>query len=122
MIIGITGKAGSGKNTVGKMIQALDAGCNNKSILYLLEIAKDNQELNFENTSFQIKSFAFKIKQILCILTGCTMNQLENREFKEKKLPSQWKVWVVVIGKAPTIYERKVARTEEIAKNIVREN
>jgi two-component SAPR family response regulator len=35
---------------------------------------------NYSN--WKQRSFAYKLKQIICILTGCTMEQLENNEFK----------------------------------------
>ena len=42
------------------------------------------------NSPYKIKKFADKLKDIVCILLGCTRNQLENREFKEKELGEEW--------------------------------
>ena len=39
---------------------------------------------------FHIKKFADKLKDIVCILIGCTREQLEDAEFKNKELPEEW--------------------------------
>lgn len=83
MIIGTSGKAGSGKDTVGNIIN------------YLTSVHKDNgynDNIDYSKleTSFEIKKFADKLKDIVCILIGCTREQLEDREFKEKELGEEW--------------------------------
>jgi len=70
MIIGINGKINAGKDTVGEIIQKL---C-----------------LTNTNQNYKIKKFADKLKDIVCILIGCTREQLEDREFKEKELGEEW--------------------------------
>ena len=70
MIIGISGKIKSGKDTVGEYIQ---------------------QKLT--NQDFQIKKFADKLKDVTCLLLGCTREQLEDREFKEKELGEEWDLY-----------------------------
>lgn len=70
MIIAISGKIGAGKDTVGEIIQKL---C-----------------LTNTNQNYKIKKFADKLKDIVCILIGCTREQLEDREFKEKELGEEW--------------------------------
>ena len=66
MIYGISGKKGSGKDLVGKIIQG--------------------------NTQppYRVMKFADKIKDIVCLLTGCSRDDLENREFKERELGEEW--------------------------------
>jgi len=71
-LIGISGKMGSGKDTVGKMLQYLSSRT--------LERKSD----------YQIKKFADKLKDMVCLLIGCTREQLEDREFKEKELGEEW--------------------------------
>lgn len=44
----------------------------------------------YERSGWQIKKFADKLKDITCILLGCTRAQLESQEFKSSTLPSQW--------------------------------
>ena len=41
---------------------------------------------------WQIKKFADKLKDIVCLLIGCTREQLEDSEFKNKELGEEWRV------------------------------
>jgi hypothetical protein len=84
-IIGISGRSQSGKDTVGKIIQ------------YLVSCNKDkpfNGKWTFDNyintSNWEIHKFADPLKDIICILTGCTKEQLEDNEFKNSKLPDEW--------------------------------
>lgn len=65
MIIGINGYAGSGKDTVGKIIQ--------------------EQGLDWE-----IKKWAGKLKEIASILTGIPAEHFEDQKFKDTLLGSEW--------------------------------
>ena len=77
MIIGISGKMQSGKDEVARIIKHLD-------------------DINFPAISaithhnWQVVKFADKLKDIVCIIIGCTREQLEDREFKEKELGEEW--------------------------------
>jgi hypothetical protein len=46
-----------------------------------------------DNPKSQIKKWADKLKDIVCILLNCTKEQLENRDFKEKELGEEWWYW-----------------------------
>jgi hypothetical protein len=94
MIIGISGKINSGKDTVGKIIQYLTL---DKEVF-----AKTNADIIADleyngycasKSDWKIKKFADKLKDIVCLLIGCTRKQLEDREFKEKELGEEWRVW-----------------------------
>ena len=85
-LIGISGKIGSGKDTVGKILQALVDETYNGNINSILPL---DEELSSSN-SWEIKKFADKLKDIVCLLIGCTREQLEDREFKEKELGEEW--------------------------------
>lgn len=106
MIIGISGKIGSGKDTIAEIIQYL-LFCNNKH-----EVGLDNsfeefrkiinkewskEEITIE-TSFEIRRFADKLKDIVCLFIDCTREQLEDREFKEKELGEEWTRYAYAIG------------------------
>lgn len=99
MIIALSGKIGAGKDEVGAIIQ------------YLVSMSKDSQFSredgsynNFKEkawneqslSGWEIKKFAGKLKQIVCLLLGCTMEQLEDRDFKEKELGEEW--WYYKFG------------------------
>lgn len=60
MFIGITGHKFSGKSTVAKMLS--------------------------EMLGYETHSFADKLKDVTCILSGCTREDLENYDFKENEL------------------------------------
>ena len=98
MLIGISGKIGSGKDTVGKIIQYLTYDkqmLGSRNYFYptdvFLEELKNNPRL-FENETapFQIKKYADKLKDFVCMLIGCTREQLEDQDFKNKELPEEW--------------------------------
>jgi len=61
MLIGLAGRAGSGKDTVGAILRM--------------------------NHGFTLVSFAYPIKEMICGLLGVPMSQWEDREWREKKLP-----------------------------------
>ena len=69
MIIGISGKKTVGKNTIAKIINQLT------------------------NNKYEEKCFADKLKDIICILIGCSRDQLENESFKSKELGEEWWYW-----------------------------
>ena len=88
MIISVSGRIGTGKDTVGAIIQYL----TNKELhdvkiehyLSLCEICINN------SNNWKIVKFADKLKDMVCILLGYTRKQLEDREFKEKELSEEW--------------------------------
>lgn len=95
MIVGISGKKQSGKNTVALIWQYLyDYYYNNYKHPITVEGFKEYVKNNHHLKSDWIqKSFAYKIKQIACILIGCTMEQLEDPVFKETPLGESFKVY-----------------------------
>ena len=70
MIIGISGRMGSGKNTVGDIIEKI---C-----------------LTNEGPLFEQRSFAGKLKQIASLLTGIHVKKFENQEFKKLDMNPEW--------------------------------
>lgn len=75
MIIGLSGYAKSGKDTVAEMIQ---------------DITKVKAPgLSYENT-WQIKKFAGKLKVIASLLTGIPIEKFEDQEFKASLMEAEW--------------------------------
>jgi hypothetical protein len=70
MIIGISGRIGSGKDTIGEIIQGLS-------------ITNGGRE-------FEIKKFAGKLKQIASLLTAIDVKDFEDQEFKKNLLDVEW--------------------------------
>ena len=93
MIISLSGKMFSGKSLVGKIIQYYIAASKEPDILSreLNDWGDDCAELS-AISEFKLKSFAEKLKQIVCILLGCTLQDIEDRAFKESPLGDEWQV------------------------------
>jgi hypothetical protein len=70
MIIAINGLIGSGKDTVGNIIQ--------------------NICIKNEGPNFEIKKFAGKLKVIASLLTGIPIEKFEDQDFKLTNLPQEW--------------------------------
>lgn len=85
MIISISGKLNSGKDTVGEIVQIISASPHFTDEAVLSFIGRQHL-----NSIWEIKKFADKLKDIVCMLLGCSREQLEDREFKEKELGEEW--------------------------------
>lgn len=70
MIIGISGKKQHGKDTAADFILK-------------------------EFPEFEHKKFAGKLKEMVCLMIGCTMEELEDPVFKETPLGEEWDKWRV---------------------------
>jgi hypothetical protein len=93
MIIGINGKIGSGKDTVGKIIQYLC--CTPKSVEDFEHMKKfildDTHKSNLDLASnYKIKKFAGKLKEVASLLTGVPVALFEDQEFKKTEMPFEW--------------------------------
>lgn len=73
MLIGISGKLKSGKDLFYQYL--LQAIGNHYGIVQ--------------------KRWAHKVKHVICTIAGCTMEQLEDQDFKDTNLPADWDYWVV---------------------------
>lgn len=99
MIVGISGKIGSGKDTVGRIIQYLTVS-DYKNVKDTLK-ERNGREITVEEhfnsfverdykVDWKIKKYGGKLKDIICILLGCTRGDLESHEFKDKELGENW--------------------------------
>jgi len=97
-LIGISGKICSGKDTVGNILQWIvtsktgfgNGTYSNKECVEWLNGKYPGDTTIQEISGYQIKKYADKLKEIVCLLIGCTRKQLEDREFKEKELGEEW--------------------------------
>jgi hypothetical protein len=101
-LIGISGKMGSGKNLVCKIIQCLtienmfndseeDFKEDVKFFTKQTVDAVTRWDGNFDNLGkWQQKAFAGKLKQICSILTGIPVKKFEDQEFKKTNLGEEW--------------------------------
>ncbi len=84
MVIGISGRLGSGKDTVGEIIQYLTGVDAN---------GKFSKGLNWSYSSnFEIKKFAGKLKIIGSMLSGVPVEYFEDQEFKKLPMGLEWEM------------------------------
>ena len=92
MIIGISGKKQSGKYTVAKIIQGFDIW--KKNLALQTEYPLSNvfvrayvlNRVSIYVSSWQVKKFSGKLKEIVSILTGFTLEELEVEKIKNTTL------------------------------------
>jgi len=96
MLIGINGKINSGKDTVGKIIQYLDwyKAANSQGLYTNMSFEEwlkiKTASFPFNHKHWEIKKFAGKLKLIASILTGATLEQLEDQDFKKREMSPEW--------------------------------
>jgi hypothetical protein len=100
MIIGISGKKQSGKDTVGRIIQYLTHKGENFKPSFkhfqegeFLDVIED-----YVDTSWEIKKYADKLKDMVCLLIGCTREDLEDENFKNTPLGEEWTRYAYATG------------------------
>jgi hypothetical protein len=88
-IIGISGRIGSGKDTVGKIIQSI---CAKDFGVYKtqLDFINGGDWVREKQSGWEIKKFAGKLKEIASLLTGVPVEMFEDQEFKQSYLGEQW--------------------------------
>lgn len=87
-LIGISGRAGSGKDTVGAIIQYLTAEDTGRFCLGRIESGKSID--GHHNSTFEVKKFAGKLKTIASLLSGANIEDFEDQEFKKGKMTADW--------------------------------
>lgn len=93
-LIGISGKRKSGKDIVGQMIKK-------------------------QYPEYEIKKFADKLKEVVCILTGCIREQLENEEFKNKEIGPEWEVSYIYDYRFKKRTSRLYLNKNDISSNLL---
>lgn len=88
MIIGINGKIGSGKDTVGSIIQYLTAKDFGPECIKRIRGGLSIE--GHHDSTFKIKKFAGKLKTIGSLLTGIPVEKFEDQEFKKTFLSKEW--------------------------------
>ena len=99
MIIGLSGYAGSGKDTVGKIIQWQKTRSDIALSSFEL-LSKQEQSYNW-----QIKKFAGPLRKVAAILLGMDEEFLYTNEFKQMVLPQPW-------NKLKVVYENDEHRND----------
>jgi hypothetical protein len=81
-LIGISGKMGSGKDTLSFVLNYL---ADNFAPDFIGRWEQPIDEFVYKN-----KKYSEKLKYMVCFLIGCSRSDLEDREFKEKELGEDW--------------------------------
>ena len=93
MIIGVSGYAGSGKDTVGKIIQYVMGGKQDPFSFSIEDAINKPEEYDWvldESSKWEIRKFADKLKDIAAHLLGVDAEDFEDPEYKKSILPSMW--------------------------------
>ena len=87
MIISLSGKKQSGKDTIADII---------KSLIYCKISGKELTEEKFESVrycliyNYKVKKFAGKLKEVAATMLGCNASDFESEEFKNSILGEEW--------------------------------
>lgn len=124
MIIAISGKIGSGKDTVGRIIQYLMYKEYYKDVADIVDYSSFSEgSISYVVGQFQIKKFADILKDIVCMLIGCTREQLEDHEFKNIELGEEWNCYIFNNGKkeetTTSLYNAQMLNVDNIVKSRV---
>jgi hypothetical protein len=94
MIIGLSGYSGSGKDTVGILIQYLQChSVGSTTIEEVLAKYKYHEWWLEDQSGWEIKKWAGKLKYIASLLTGIPVEKFEDQEFKKTYLGEEWDTW-----------------------------
>jgi len=103
-IIGVFGYAGSGKDTVGKLIQ-YNMSKTRIPIKEVIEDYSNNEWWLEEQSGWEIKKWAGKLKTIASLITGIEVEKFEDQEFKKTNLGPEWNITKQYESDAPWIAE-----------------
>lgn len=95
-IIGISGYSGSGKDTVGKIIQLLISDGNMGVYKTPEDFIKGGDYIRENCSGWQIKKWAGKLKIVASLLTGIPVENFEDQEFKKTLLGSEWDTYGII--------------------------
>jgi hypothetical protein len=110
MIIGINGYSGTGKDTVGKLIQlaATDTIPEGYDVYDIVDNYPDHQWWLEEKSGWEIKKWAGKLKTIASLLTGISVEKFEDQEFKKTNLGPEWTIQEPYNSNAPWVADNEV--------------
>ena len=117
MIIAVSGKKGSGKDTVAKIFQyfTLPKSARTISMEEWVHEFTYHEEIDNLSTFLENRSYAAKLKDVTSIILNVPRWQLELEEFKKKILPKCWNRWVLSSDIA-----RSLHTSEAEAKGIIK--
>ena len=88
MIIGLSGKKGTGKDLIGQMIQHLTEYKEGDCSFEEYQSMCSSDGILFHR--YETMKFADTLKDMVCMLIGCSREELESEEFKATPLGKEW--------------------------------
>jgi hypothetical protein len=85
-LIGVAGKIGSGKDTVGEIIKYLTS----PEAIRKGSFSKCEEMGYVYGTTWSIEKFAAKLKLVAQVITGVPAYKFEDHKFKESEMSSEW--------------------------------
>jgi hypothetical protein len=92
-LIGVSGSINSGKDLVGDMLMYIGEGLTRNPTFEGFEENERNKNHKYSvktNSTYAIKKCADKLKEVVALAIGCTREDLEDEEFKNKELGEEW--------------------------------
>jgi hypothetical protein len=83
-LIALSGRAGSGKDTVGSIIQYLTSDKDDRLSF------EEWKKFALNNSYWANKKFAGKLKTIAALLSGANIKDFEDQEFKNQRMTADW--------------------------------
>lgn len=121
-IIGLSGRKQNGKDTVARIIQYLTKDKSNN--LEIEQFINPHYAVDsYGSVKWKRKIFAGKLKEVVALLIGCTVKDLENEEFKNRPLGLEWIRYKAYYYDAiidRRIYEPTAFHSEGEAKSVYR--
>lgn len=115
-LYGISGSINSGKDLVGTMLLYI-ADTN-----YPSYEEYDTYPSLHKHSSYAIKKCADKLKDTVCIILGCTREQLEDEVFKNTELGPEW--WVYRRDESGILYSQNeydiLTKNEQVGMSLVK--
>lgn len=116
-ILAISGKSGSGKNTVADIIQYLTSdkfkNSENDTFSTYKSMSFEKYKEGFiANSIWEQKSFAHKVKQVASVITGIPIEKFESQEFKKTMMDSMWNSYGIQRKDSQSIIMRQAKEYE----------
>jgi len=101
-IIGISGKKQTGKDTVANIIQYLSDDQVDKEETKFSEWLDHSRSIRYiKKSPWEVHRWADGVKDCVCIMIGCSREQLEDGDFKMRPLGEEWWYWIMYKEKYP---------------------
>jgi hypothetical protein len=107
-LIAISGKIGSGKDTVGQIVQFLltnqkrgERGATLTTFANFIDPKYNSISNNrlWDESGFVVKKFAYKLKQMVSLMIGIPVEDLELQSVKDSVLGAEWEYSTKLFGK-----------------------